>query len=114
MGLADKHDPRTFQHFVKLTDEGTVAAVVAVAEGQPEPDDDESSVYIDVTTVHPFDMTGVSVKRGDIAAAKDPPRARTPPESSPVLTIPPAKPARSPRAIEARQALRVALETRRG
>jgi hypothetical protein len=109
MGIQDKHDRRTFQHFVKFADDGTVAAVVEVADGQPEPDDDEASVYIDVTPLHPFDVAGVSVNRADIAAAKDSPRK--PPDASPLLSVPLERPVRSPRAKEARQALRVALDT---
>ncbi len=46
--MKDKHDPRDFDQFVKLNDDGTVAAVIMRAVGTPEPPDDPS-VYLNVT-----------------------------------------------------------------
>lgn len=53
MGLADPHDPRTFTHFAKLNPDGSVAAIVEVADtdvyvNHPSAD---GNVYVDVTAL---------------------------------------------------------------
>lgn len=116
MGIKDPHDPRSFQHFVKFADDGTVAAIVEVADGQPEPDDLHQSVYLNMTDRHPFDMRDVTVDPALVAAAKvsaEPVAERTTPElSEPASPMPvshtPA-PTVSPAVQDARQALKAAL-----
>jgi hypothetical protein len=66
MSIKDPHDRRTFQHFVKLADDGTVAAIVEYADGSlvhsdEHPVDAAGSVYINVTELVPVDFTGVQV-----------------------------------------------------
>ena len=56
MGLADRHDPRTFRHFTKVAADGSVAAIVEVAEGTPDPTDAAGSLYVEVTDLHPYDF----------------------------------------------------------
>ena len=74
----DKHDPRDFEQFVKLNDDGTVAAVTMRAVGTPEPLED-SSVYLNVThlgaialdavVVDPLLVRAIKDKRADLATA---------------------------------------------
>lgn len=112
MGIKDQHDPRSFQHFAKFAEDGTIAAIVEVADGQPEPDDDDAAVYVDVTDLHPFDVREVSVPRAQVAAAKDArPTKKDPPPDSP--TGPPARkpPTRNQAAQDARRTLKAALTT---
>ncbi len=62
MGIASgSHDQRTFRHYAKMGADGSVVAIVAVAEGSPAPIDGEHSLYVDVTDVHPYDFRGVSI-----------------------------------------------------
>lgn len=47
MSIPDKHDPRAFNHYAKMADDGTVAAIVEIAAGFiPQ---DIEAVYADVT-----------------------------------------------------------------
>ncbi len=68
--MKDKHDPRDFEQFVKLNDDGTVAAVTMRAVGTPEPIDD-ASVYLNVTNLGEVDLHRVRVDPGLVQAIKD-------------------------------------------
>ena len=60
MGIpSGTHDPRQFRHYAKMAADGSVAAIVEVADGLPAPTDGEQSLYIDVTDLHPYDFRGV-------------------------------------------------------
>lgn len=59
MALPDKHDPRRFTHFAQLADDGSVAAIVEVAEGSPEPSG--RFVHFDVTDQVPKDTKDILI-----------------------------------------------------
>ena len=72
----DKHDPRDFERFVKLNDDGTVAAVTMVAVGSPEPEDAVflnvehlGDVALDHVKVDPKLVTTIKEKKDALAAA---------------------------------------------
>ncbi len=59
MGLKDPHDPRTFTHFAKLNADGSVAAIVEVADTSLttyHPNQD-GNAYVDVTALRSPDFT---------------------------------------------------------
>lgn len=60
MGLKDPHDSRTFTHFAKLNPDGTVAAIVEVADSAlPNFDPGaDGNCYVDVTDLR---TTGLDV-----------------------------------------------------
>lgn len=39
MGIPDKHDPRAFTHYEKVAKDGTVVAVIELADGTIPPTD---------------------------------------------------------------------------
>lgn len=84
MGLpSGTHDPRTFRHLAKLAKDGSVIAIVEVADGYADPIDGEQSRYVEVTDLYPYDFAGVRV---DLAAAPLPPVFVTaPPLDAPAL-----------------------------
>lgn len=60
MGLpSGTHDKRTFRHYAKLAEDGTVAAIVELADGAPDLLDGDQSDYVEVTDLHPYDFTGM-------------------------------------------------------
>jgi hypothetical protein len=69
-------EKREFRHFAKFASDGTVAAIVEVAVGAPDPVDGEDSVYVDVTDLWPYDFAAVRMPPGQVkhterAALKD-------------------------------------------
>jgi hypothetical protein len=92
MGLPDPHDPRLFQKFVRLNDDGTIAAVLEVSDAgvaakveelqdamrtQKEPGqadkidavfgDHAPAVHAEITDLKPFDTARVKIKKGDLS-----------------------------------------------
>jgi hypothetical protein len=65
--MKDLHDPREFQQFVKVDDDGTIVAVVEST--LPMPTDAEGYFYVDITDLHPFDVTGVKLKKATVTKA---------------------------------------------
>lgn len=64
------HDPRTFRQFARLADDGTVLAVIEVADGSPDPEDDEGSPYMDVTALPRDKVAVLTVKRQAVQAIR--------------------------------------------
>lgn len=73
--IKDKHDDRKFRHFAKFNSDGTVAAVVEVAEDSQPPSDQSDSLYIDFTDLHPMDLTKVKVAKTHLDAIQNAKRA---------------------------------------
>ena len=76
MGLkSTTRDPRTFRHFARMAADGTVAAVIALADGsltaeafdRGEDIDEAKNVYVDVTDLYPHDLRTARVKTVDVA-----------------------------------------------
>lgn len=67
----DPHDPRVFRHFAKMAADGSVAAIVEVADGSADPPDVAAGQLVDVSKLYPFDFTGVKVAPATLAT-KDP------------------------------------------
>ncbi len=67
--VKDKHDPRDFEQFVTLNDDGTVAAVAMRAVGSPGPD--ESSVFLNVTHLGAIPLDHVKVDPNLVVAIKE-------------------------------------------
>jgi hypothetical protein len=61
MNIKDPHDKREFRRYVKLNDDGTVAAIVDVAAGLPPPTDSVRSVYVDITDFKGVDLHTLAV-----------------------------------------------------
>ncbi len=61
MSIPDKHDKRRFRHVVQLAADGTVLAVIEVADGHPLPPDSDAVLHVDATPLYPFDFTGVKL-----------------------------------------------------
>jgi hypothetical protein len=59
-------EKREFRHFAKFAPDGTVAAIVEVANGAPDPEDGEDSTYVDVTDLWPYDFSTVHVPPGQV------------------------------------------------
>lgn len=68
MGLLsrDPADPRRYNHYAKLADDGTVAAIVEVVEGAPAPTD---GIYVQVDGSYPYDFLGVAIP-AEVASVK--------------------------------------------
>lgn len=64
--IKDKHDPRSFRHFAKLAADGTVLAVVEVAAGAPMPPEADAFLHVDVTALHPYDLSGVKISKATV------------------------------------------------
>lgn len=69
MGLPDKHDKREFRHFAKIDADGHVVAVLEIADGQPDPADGVGSLYVEITDLHPYEFTDVTVPLDAVQAA---------------------------------------------
>jgi hypothetical protein len=75
--MKDKHDPRDFEQFVKLNDDGTVAAVTMIAVGSEERQDDAvllrvdhlGDIALDDVKVDPKLVTAIKDKRTALNAA---------------------------------------------
>ncbi len=73
----DKHDPRDFEKFVVLNDDGTVAATTMIAVGSPERQDDAvllkvdhlGDIALDGITIDPKLVKTIKDKRAELAAA---------------------------------------------
>jgi hypothetical protein len=63
MGLkGSDNDPRLFQHFAKLNPDGSVAAIVEVADTDAEAyKDTRGTLFVNVTDLYPYDFAGVKV-----------------------------------------------------
>ena len=72
MSLPDKHDKRRFRHVVKLAADGTVLAVIEVADGKPLPPDSDAVLHVDATPLYPFDLGGVKLLKA-VVDTRDPP-----------------------------------------
>lgn len=70
MSVADPHDKRLFNRFVKFNDDGTVAATVDVADGASLPVDAQGTVFVDVTSLAPADFHAVRVDPALLTARK--------------------------------------------
>jgi hypothetical protein len=75
MGLTDPHDDRSFQRFVKFNDDGTIAAVVDVAQEAGAPADTAGSVYLDVTAFGAVALDKLTVDPAILTAHKAATRA---------------------------------------
>jgi len=68
-----RRDPRTFRPFVKLAADGSIAAVVHVADGSPAPVDGAGSIFVDVSafgTRHPA-PSGAIIRGGNVDLETD-------------------------------------------
>lgn len=55
-----------------MADDGSVEAIIQVADGTPEPDDDEQSVYVNITEWHPYQFNGtVKARPADVSNARN-------------------------------------------
>lgn len=71
-------DKRTFRHFVRFSPDGSVEAIIALADGSHAAEaydrgddiDNAGTLHVDVTPLHPYDFTGVRVKPADVAAKR--------------------------------------------
>ncbi len=66
MSVPDKHDKRRFRHIVKLAADGTVLAVIEVADGKPLPPDSDAVLHVDATPLYPFDLGGVKLAKATV------------------------------------------------
>lgn len=77
MAIKDKHDPRDFEQYAKLADDGSVVSIHMVTANEPPPDD---AVYAKVTElggiialdhlkIDPAMIATVKQARKDLAAA---------------------------------------------
>ncbi len=64
--IKDPHDPRTFRQIAKLAADGTVLALIQVADTAPLPPDADAYLHIDVTPLYPVDLGGVKVAKATI------------------------------------------------
>jgi|KBSSwiStaDraftv2_1062776.scaffolds.fasta_scaffold00996_19 hypothetical protein len=69
MGLPDTHDGREFRQYARLAPDGSVAAIVEVAEGLTVPSDAAGNLYVEVTDLHPNDYRAVRVPPGLVQRA---------------------------------------------
>ncbi len=61
-----KRDPRVFRTFVRMADDGAVAAVTQVDHTVPLPTDGENNLYIDVSAFPPQNLHALKVQKADI------------------------------------------------
>lgn len=69
--MKDKHDPRDFEQFIILNDDGTVAGVKMITVGSPPPTDGEQRVHINVTALGPVPLDAVAIDPALVATVKD-------------------------------------------
>ncbi len=68
--LSNSREPeqRTFRHFAKLNEDGTVAAIVEVADGAPRP---VGALYVEVTDLWPYQLFDATAKIADVQKGDD-------------------------------------------
>lgn len=68
--MKDKHDPRDFEQFVKLNDDGTVASSHMVAVGEAPPKAGDKSVFLNVSALGAIPFEAVTVDPALVATMK--------------------------------------------
>lgn len=68
--MKDKHDPRDFDQYVKLNDDGSVAATQMVAVGEAPPVAGDKSVFLNVTALGFIDLHSVKVDPALVSTMK--------------------------------------------
>ncbi len=74
MGIPDKHDPRSFNHFAQFDADGNLTAMIEVADTAPEPESTPERVHVDVTDLMPLAaeaLTFTDQKLADMLAVKN-------------------------------------------
>jgi hypothetical protein len=69
MGLkSTTRDKREFRHYAVIADDGSISAITFRAEGTPAPEDTTAHTHVDVTDLHPYDFTDVTVSHGSVVS----------------------------------------------
>lgn len=62
MGFKDPHDPREFRRFAQCAADGTVLAMIEVADSAPDPVDTADTLHVDVSALGRVDIDSEDVQ----------------------------------------------------